>query len=79
MITHGVDEFMDDLRRTWCGINLEPMDPRPADDAVVDCMSCLVAEARRCLFDTNKNMIGRVISVHPDGAVTIEIEMEGIR
>lgn len=46
MITHGVDEFMDDLRRTWCGINLEPMDPRPADDAVVDCMSCLVEKAR---------------------------------
>jgi len=46
MITHRVHEFMDDLRRTWCGIDLEPGDPRPADDAVVDCMSCLVAEAR---------------------------------
>lgn len=49
MITHGVYEFMDDLRRTWCGINLEPMDLRPADEAVVDCMSCLVAKIRHAV------------------------------
>lgn len=61
MITHGIDEFMDDLRRTWCGINFEPMDPRPADDAVVDCMSCLVQRARSI-----------TITLHSDGSVTVE-------
>jgi hypothetical protein len=72
MTVHGIDEFMDDLRRTWCGINLAPGDPRPADNASVDCMTCLVHVARR---STNRNgdIIGRVVSVNSDGSVVMEI------
>lgn len=70
MITHGVDEFMDDLRRTWCGINLAPMLPRPADDAIVDCMTCLVREARR---RTVTDVVGRVASINSDGTAVIEV------
>jgi hypothetical protein len=60
VIVHGIDEFMDDLRRTWCGIDLAPMYPRQANDAIVDCMTCLVRGAGR----TN-------IVINPDGTYTM--------
>lgn len=67
MITHGVDVFMDDLRRTWCRMDLEPHYPEPTDDAVIDCMSCLVQKAR----DESIDVIGRVIALSKDGMVEI--------
>lgn len=72
MITHGIDEFMDDLRRTWCGIDLAPNDPRPADNESVDCITCLVHEARRSA-NRNGDVFGRVVSVNPDGSFVIEV------
>lgn len=69
MTVHGIDEFMDDLRRTWCGIDLAPMDPRPTDDAMVNCMTCIVREARR---QTATDIVGHVVSVNPDGTVTLD-------
>lgn len=64
MITHGIDEFMDDMRRTWCGIDLAPMVPRSTDDAVVDCMTCLVREARRRTVTD--------VVIGPDGTIDLE-------
>jgi hypothetical protein len=76
VIVHGIDEFMDDLRRTWCGINLAPMDPRQADDAIVDCMTCLVRHAsRRGATD----VVGVVVSTNPDGTAVVEFATTGAR
>lgn len=75
MITHGVVEFMDDLRRTWCGIDLAPGDPRPADGAIVDCMSCLVQKTR----GERPVVIGREITMNDDGTMTVGPLMGSIR
>lgn len=70
-MTHGVDEFMDDFRRTWCGINLTPSDSRPADGEPVDCMTCLVLHARRDA--RNPVTVGRIVSINSDGSAVVEI------
>lgn len=71
MITHGIDEFMDDFRRTWCGVILAPNDPRPADDEPVDCISCLVQHARRDA--RNSVVFGRIVSINSDGSAVVEV------
>ena len=70
-MTHGIDEFMDDFRRTWCGINLAPNDPRPDDGEPVDCMTCLVLRARRDA--RNPAVVGRIVSINPDGSAVMEV------
>jgi hypothetical protein len=73
VITHGIDEFRDThfvLRRTWCGIDLAPSDPRPSDNEPVDCMTCLVLRARR---DAWNQAVVRVLSINSDGSVVMEV------
>ena len=79
MITHDICEYVDGrgLFRGRCGAVVNPDDVyRP--DRIVDCMTCLVREARRSA-NRNGDIIGSVISINRDGTVVIDLETAGLR
>lgn len=73
MIMHDLSEYVDSKGRLRgrCGAIIDPNDTRQPD-RIVDCMTCLVYEARETA-NRNGDIIGRVVSVNSDDSVVIEI------
>ena len=75
MITHGLNKYIDGngRLRAWCGS--DAADSKLLERGDIDCMSCLVIEARQSASDRNGDIIGRVITVSLDGTVTFEMNL----
>lgn len=72
MTTHEVSLYVDGKGRLRgrCGAIVDPNDTGQPD-RTVDCMTCLVHEARRTA-NQNGDIVGRVVSINPDGTANIE-------